>query len=83
MGSRAAQLKAFGRLLDIMDELREKCPWDRKQTFETLRHLTIEETYELGDAILKDNLEEIKKELGDLLLHIVFYSKIGSEKKGF
>jgi len=83
MGSRAAQLKAFERLLDIMDELREKCPWDRKQTFETLRHLTIEETYELGDAILKDNLEEIKKELGDLLLHIVFYSKIGSEKKGF
>ena len=76
MGTRAAQLKAFERLLDIMDELREKCPWDRKQTFETLRHLTIEETYELGDAILKDNLEEIKKELGDLLLHIVFYSKI-------
>ena len=83
MGSRAAQLQAFERLLDIMDELREKCPWDRKQTFETLRHLTIEETYELGDAILKDNLEEIKKELGDLLLHIVFYSKIGSEKKSF
>ena len=83
MGSRAAQLKAFERLLNIMDELREKCPWDRKQTFETLRHLTIEETYELGDAILKDNLEEIKKELGDLLLHIVFYSKIGSEKKVF
>ena len=83
MGSRAAQLKAFERLLDIMDELREKCPWDRKQTFETLRHLTIEETYELGDAILKNNLEEIKKELGDLLLHIVFYSKIGSEKKVF
>lgn len=83
MGSRAEQLKAFERLLDIMDELREKCPWDRKQTFETLRHLTIEETYELGDAILKDNLEEIKKELGDLLLHIVFYSKIGSEKKVF
>ena len=83
MGSRAAQLQAFERLLDIMDELREKCPWDRKQTFETLRHLTIEETYELGDAILEDNLEEIKKELGDLLLHIVFYSKIGSEKKSF
>ncbi|MEC7172978.1 MAG: nucleoside triphosphate pyrophosphohydrolase [Bacteroidota bacterium] len=83
MGSRAAQLQAFERLLDIMDELREKCPWDRKQTFETLRHLTIEETYELGDAILEYNLEEIKSELGDLLLHIVFYSKIGSEKKAF
>ena len=83
MGSRTAQLQAFERLLDIMDELREKCPWDRKQTFETLRHLTIEETYELGDAILENDLEEIKKELGDLLLHIVFYSKIGSEKKVF
>ena len=83
MGSRTAQLQAFERLLDIMDELREKCPWDRKQTFETLRHLTIEETYELGDAILENDLEEIKKELGDLLLHIVFYSKIGSEKKAF
>ena len=83
MGSRIQQLKAFKRLLDIMDELREKCPWDRKQTFETLRHLTIEETYELGDAILDNDLEEVKKELGDLLLHIVFYSKIGSEKKVF
>jgi XTP/dITP diphosphohydrolase len=83
MGSRTVQLQAFERLLDIMDELREKCPWDRKQTFETLRHLTIEETYELGDAILDNDLEEIKKELGDLLLHIVFYSKIGSEKKAF
>ncbi len=83
MGSRIEQLKAFKRLLDIMDELREKCPWDRKQTFETLRHLTIEETYELGDAILDNDLEEVKKELGDLLLHIVFYSKIGSEKKVF
>ncbi len=83
MGSRAAQLQAFERLLNIMDELREKCPWDRKQTFESLRHLTIEETYELGDAILDNDLEEIKKELGDLLLHIVFYSKIGSEKKAF
>ena len=83
MGSRTAQLQAFERLLDIMDELREKCPWDRKQTFETLRHLTIEETYELGDAILENDLDEIKKELGDLLLHIVFYSKIGSEKKAF
>ena len=83
MGSRIAQLQAFEHLLDIMDELREKCPWDRKQTFETLRHLTIEETYELGDAILENDLKEIKKELGDLLLHIVFYSKIGSEKKTF
>ena len=83
MGSRTEQLQALERLLDIMDELREKCPWDRKQTFETLRHLTIEETYELGDAILDNDLEEIKKELGDLLLHIVFYSKIGSEKKAF
>ena len=83
MGSRKQQLQAFERLLDIMDELREKCPWDRKQTFETLRHLTIEEPYELGDAILEDDLEEIKKELGDLLLHVVFYSKIGSEKKAF
>lgn len=83
MGSRTEQLQAFEQLLDIMDELREKCPWDRKQTFETLRHLTIEETYELGDAILDNDLEEVKKELGDLLLHIVFYSKIGSEKKVF
>lgn len=83
MGSRIIQLQALERLLDIMDELREKCPWDRKQTFETLRHLTIEETYELGDAILENNLDEIKKELGDLLLHIFFYSKIGSEKKSF
>ena len=83
MGSRIIQLQSLERLLDIMDELREKCPWDRKQTFETLRHLTIEETYELGDAILENNLDEIKKELGDLLLHIFFYSKIGSEKKSF
>ncbi|WP_438978089.1 nucleoside triphosphate pyrophosphohydrolase [Polaribacter sp.] len=66
-----------------MDDLREKCPWDKKQTLESLRHLTIEETYELADAILDDNLQEIKKELGDLLLHIVFYSKIGSEKNAF
>tara|TARA_A200000113_G_scaffold221701_2_gene234011 strand:- start:2058 stop:2831 length:774 start_codon:yes stop_codon:yes gene_type:complete len=83
MNSRADQLKAFERLLDIMDELRVKCPWDRKQTFETLRHLTIEETYELGDAILEKDNDEIKKELGDLLLHIVFYAKIGSENKAF
>lgn len=83
MNSRQDQLKAFDRLLTIMDELREQCPWDRKQTMETLRHLTIEETYELGDAILDNDLEEVKKELGDVLLHIVFYSKIGSEKKAF
>ena len=83
MNSRKEQLAAFGRLLDIMDELREKCPWDKKQTIESLRHLTIEETYELADAILDNDLEEIKKELGDVLLHIVFYAKIGSEKKAF
>ncbi|MFH1320551.1 MAG: nucleoside triphosphate pyrophosphohydrolase [Bacteroidota bacterium] len=73
--------QVFERLLNIMDELRNKCPWDKKQTIETLRHLTIEETYELGDAILDKNMENIKKELGDLLLHIVFYSKIASETK--
>lgn len=81
--NRKEQLAAFDRLLDIMDELRSQCPWDQKQTLETLRHLTIEETYELGDAILDNNLDEIKKELGDLLLHIVFYAKIGSEKNAF
>lgn len=83
MNSREDQLKAFDRLLTIMDELREKCPWDRKQTMESLRHLTIEETYELGDAILDRDMEEIKKELGDVLLHLVFYAKIGSETKDF
>jgi XTP/dITP diphosphohydrolase len=83
MNSKAQKLEAFGRLLDIMDELREKCPWDKKQTFESLRHLTIEETYELGDAILNNNLIEIKKELGDLLLHLVFYAKLGSETQTF
>lgn len=83
MNSRDQQLAAFSRLLDTMDDLREKCPWDKKQTLESLRHLTIEETYELGDAILDNNLEEVKKELGDLLLHIVFYSKIGSETNDF
>ena len=77
------ELEAFDRLLEIMDELREKCPWDQKQTIETLRSLTIEETYELADAIIKNDLQEIKKELGDLLLHIVFYAKIGSERKEF
>jgi XTP/dITP diphosphohydrolase len=77
------RLKAFERLLIIMDELREQCPWDRKQTNETLRHLTIEETYELSDALLEGDDEEIKKELGDLFLHLVFYSKIGDEKGAF
>jgi len=76
-------LNEFGRLLEIMDELREKCPWDKAQTFESLRKLTIEETYELGDAILKNDLTEIKKELGDLIMHIAFYAKIGSEKGAF
>ena len=83
MNSRKAQLQAFDRLLTIMDELRDQCPWDKKQTMQTLRHLTIEETYELGDAILDNNLEEVKKELGDVLLHLVFYAKIGSETKDF
>lgn len=83
MNSRVNQLKAFERLLDIMDDLREKCPWDKKQTMQSLRHLTIEETYELGDAILDNDLTEVKKELGDLLLHLVFYAKIGSETNDF
>lgn len=83
MNSREAQLQAVDRLLTIMDELREQCPWDRKQTMQSLRHLTIEETYELGDAILENDLEEVKKELGDLLLHIVFYARIGSETGDF
>lgn len=77
------RLAAFAQLLDIMDELRAKCPWDKKQTLESLRHLTIEETYELADAILDNDLNEIKKELGDLMLHIVFYAKIGSEQGAF
>lgn len=83
MNTRDQQLQSFGRLLDIMDDLRAKCPWDMKQTMQSLRHLTIEETYELGDAILDNDLLEIKKELGDVLLHIVFYSKIGSETNDF
>ncbi len=83
MNSRKKQLEAFDRLLTIMDELRAQCPWDKKQTMETLRHLTIEETYELGDAILENDLEEVKKELGDVLLHIIFYAKIGSETNDF
>ena len=77
------RLVAFKRLLDIMDDLREKCPWDQKQTLESLRNLTIEETYELADAITAENLNEIKGEIGDLLLHMVFYCKIASEKKAF
>mgnify|MGYP001813568578 CR=1 FL=1 len=83
MSTRKQQLEGFERLLTIMDELREQCPWDKKQTMQSLRHLTIEETYELGDAILENNLEEVKKELGDVLLHIVFYAKIGSETGDF
>lgn len=77
------KLVAFERLLTIMDELREQCPWDKKQTLQSLRHLTIEETYELTDAIIENDLDEVKKELGDLMLHIVFYSKIASETKEF
>ncbi|CAN5889552.1 nucleoside triphosphate pyrophosphohydrolase [soil metagenome] len=80
---REEQLKAFNRLLDIMDELREKCPWDRKQTIDSLRHLTIEETYELSDAIIRQDMGEIKKEIGDLMLHLVFYAKIASETGAF
>ena len=77
------ELAAFERLLNIMDELRAKCPWDKKQTIESLRHLTIEETYELSDAILKNDIQEIKRELGDILLHIVFYAKVASEDDQF
>lgn len=83
MSSREEQLKAFGRLLDIMDDLRAKCPWDKSQTMESLRTLSIEEVYELSDAILDKNPVEIKKELGDLFLHLVFYSKIASEEGSF
>jgi len=83
MNTKQEKLEAFGRLLDIMDDLREKCPWDQKQTLESLRHLTLEETYELSDAILQNDLQEIKKEIGDVLLHLVFYAKIGSEKESF
>ena len=81
--NRESKLKAFDRLLTIMDELRENCPWDKKQTLESLRHLTIEETYELSDAILEGDLTEVKKELGDLMLHNIFYARIASEKKAF
>lgn len=81
--NREAKLKAFDRLLTVMDELRENCPWDKKQTLESLRHLTIEETYELSDAILEGNLHEVKKELGDLMLHLAFYSRIAQEMNVF
>lgn len=77
------RLQAFNRLLDIMDELREKCPWDKKQTLESLRHLTIEEVYELTDAILEGDMQELKKEIGDIMLHMVFYAKIASETGHF
>ena len=83
MSDRKKQLEAIDRLLTIMDDLREQCPWDRKQTFKSLRHLTIEETYELSESLLKGSHEDIKSELGDLLLHIVFYAKIGSEQSSF
>lgn len=83
MHTREEKLQAFGRLLDVMDELREKCPWDKKQTTESLRANSIEEVYELSEAILKNDDEEIKKELGDVLLHIVFYAKIGEEKNAY
>ncbi len=81
--NRKAKLDAFDRLLTIMDELRENCPWDKKQTYESLRHLTLEETYELSDAIIRANLDDIKKELGDLMLHMVFYARIASETNDF
>jgi XTP/dITP diphosphohydrolase len=83
MNSRENQLAAFDRLLNIMDDLREKCPWDQKQTYDTLRMLTIEEVYELSDAILKKDSINIKEEIGDLMLHMVFYAKIGCEEKSF
>ncbi|HPE55849.1 MAG TPA: nucleoside triphosphate pyrophosphohydrolase [Bacteroidales bacterium] len=83
MTSQQEKLQAFERLLTIMNELREQCPWDREQTFESLRHLTIEETYELSEAILDKDIDSIKKELGDLMLHLVFYAKIGTEKNSF
>jgi MazG family protein len=83
MSSHTAAQEAFGKLLGIMDELREKCPWDKEQTFDSIRHLSIEEIHELSEAILENNTDEIKKELGDILLHVVFYSKMASEKNWF
>ena len=83
MSTREEKIKAFGRILDILDELREKCPWDRKQTLESLRPQTIEETFELSEAILEGNIREVSKEIGDVLLHVLFYAKIGEEKGEF
>jgi len=83
MNTREAKLQAFGRVLDIMDELREKCPWDRKQTNESLRTNSIEEIYELCEAIIRNDIPEIEKELGDVLLHVVFYAKIAEEQEQF
>lgn len=83
MNTKEQKLEAFSQLLDIMDDLREKCPWDHKQTLQSLRHLTLEEVYELSDALLEEDMQEIKKELGDVLLHLIFYAKIGSEKGSF
>jgi XTP/dITP diphosphohydrolase len=80
---RPDQLEAFGRLLDVLDRLRTECPWDKKQTLQTLRHLTIEETYEISDAILRDDLPDLKKELGDVMLHLIFYARIAAEKGAF
>jgi len=80
---RPAQLAAFGRLLDVLDRLRQECPWDKKQTLDTLRHLTIEETYELSDAILRHDLPDLQKELGDVMLHLVFYARIAAEQGAF
>jgi XTP/dITP diphosphohydrolase len=83
MNTKEQKLEAFSQLLDIMDDLREKCPWDQKQTLQSLRHLTLEEVYELSDSLLDEDMQEIKKELGDVLLHLIFYAKIGSEKGSF
>jgi XTP/dITP diphosphohydrolase len=80
---RPAQLEAFGRLLDVLDRLRTECPWDKKQTLQSLRHLTIEETYEISDAILRDDLPDLKKELGDVMLHLIFYARIAAEQGAF
>jgi XTP/dITP diphosphohydrolase len=80
---RPAQLEAFGRLLDVLDRLRQECPWDKKQTLESLRHLTIEETYEISDAILRHDLPDLKKELGDVMLHLTFYARIAAEQGAF
>lgn len=82
-GRRPAQLEAFGRLLDVLDRLRQECPWDRKQTLQSLRHLTIEETYEISDAILRGSLPDLQKELGDVMLHLVFYARIAAEQGAF